>query len=262
MKIGKIKNWYKSFFDKYYLPLYLKKGIFSPSLAQREVDFAIKVFNLPKNSKILDLPCGQGRHSILLAQKGYQITGVDLSKTLLDLAKKLAQKEKVKIHWIRQNMRKIDFKNEFNAVINLFSSFGYFTQEKENIMVLKLINQSLKTKGKFLLDLLNKDWFLAKLPASKKIWWKTGANYILEDAFFDKQNKFWLNRIVIISPEGKIKRAQTYMRLYDLQEIKKCLEKTGFKILNIYGDYQGNKFFRFSPRMIVLAEKTVLRDYE
>ena len=104
-------NWYKDFFNKYYLPLYLKKDIFSPIKVEREVNFLIKILNLSKNSKILDLPCGQGRHSILLAKKGYMVTGVDLSKTLLNSARKSAKKEKVDLRLIRKDMRKIIFKN-------------------------------------------------------------------------------------------------------------------------------------------------------
>jgi len=248
-------NWFENFFDKYYLPIYFKKGIFSEALAKKEADFVAKVLKLPKDSKILDLPCGQGRHSIMLAQKGYAMTDVDLSKTMLSLAKKLAKEKRVDLRLIRNDMRKIDFKNEFDAVINMFSSFGYFVNEKDNLRVLKNINRSLKPEGKFLLDLLNKDWFFNKLPASGKIWWKAGINYILEEASFGGKKKLWLNHIIIISPAGKIKHTYTYMRLYSLLEIKNYLEKTGFKILKIYGDYKGNRFIHLSPRLIILAQK-------
>ncbi len=255
MKDNKIKNdWYKDFFNKYYLPLYLKKGIFSVALAEREVNFVIKILNLPKNSKILDLPCGQGRHSIILARKGYIVIGVDLSKTMLNLAKKLANKKNLNLWFIHNDMRKINFKNEFDAVINLFTSFGYFTQEKENIKVLKNINRSLKPGGKFVLDLLNKNWFFEKISASKT-WWKSGPNYILENHCFNANKKIWLNHIIIISSAKKIKHIYTSVRLYDLSEIKKLLKETGFEILNVYGNYQNQLFTLNSPRMIILAQK-------
>lgn len=255
MKNKKVKNnWYKNFFDKYYLPLYLKKGIFSAALAEREVNFVIKILNLPKNSKILDMPCGQGRHSVILAKSGYTVTGVDLSKTILCLAEKLIKKEKVNVRLIRNDMRKIHFKNEFDAVINLFTSFGYFAREKENIKVLKNINRALKPKGKFVLDLLNKNRFLENI-STPKTWWKSGSNYILEDNCFDASKKIWLNHIVLISSAGTINHTYTSVRLYDLPEIKKYLKEAGFKILKVYGNYQGNKFTNRSPRMILLAQK-------
>lgn len=255
MKNNKIKNsWYETFFDKYYLPLYFKKGIFSLARAKKEVNFVVKILNLPKNSKILDLPCGQGRHSIVLTRKGYVVTGVDISKTMLDLAKKLAKKEKVSLRLIHSDMRKIHFKNEFDAVINLFTSFGYFAREKENIKVLKNINRALKPEGKFVLDLLNKNWFFEKI-SMPRTWWKSVSGYILENHSFDASRKIWLNHIVLISSAGKINHTYTSVRLYDLPEIKKHLKETNFKILKVYGNYQGNKFTNRSPRMIVLAQK-------
>ncbi len=257
MKHNQIKNnWFEDFFNKDYLMLYSRKGIFLTKQAKKETNFIIKVLNLSKNSKILDLACGHGRHTIRLAKKGYKLTGVDLSKTLLNSAKKFAKKEKVEARFIRNDMRKISFKNEFDAVINLFSSFGYFPQEKENLKVLKVINESLKPGGKFLLDLLNKDRFFKQLSISKlkKIWWKSGNNYILEDISSSRNKKF-VNYLTIISPKGKIRHAHAFMRLFDLSEIKKHLEKIGFKILRIYGDYQGKKFTSLSPRLIILAQK-------
>ena len=255
MKNNKTKNsWYKDFFDKYYLPIYLKKGIFSAAIAKQEVNFIIKILNLPKNSKILDMPCGQGRHSVVLAKSGYAVTGVDLSKTILRLAEKLIRKEKADMRLIRNDMRKINFENEFDAVINLFTSFGYFAREKENIKVLKNINRALKPKGKFVLDLLSKNWFFEKI-STPKTWWKSESSYILENNRFDANKKVWLNNIIILSSAGKINHTNTSVKLYDLSEIKKHLKETGFKVLKVYGDYQGNKFTNCSPRMIVLAQK-------
>lgn len=257
MRFSQIKqnNWFKIFFDKYYQLLYFKGGIFSSVLDEREVDFIIKVLDLPKKSKILDVPCGQGRHTVRLAKKGYSVTGVDLSKALLDLAKKTAVKGKIDPCLVRGDMRKIKFHNEFDAAINMFSSFGYFSNEKDNIDVLKNMHQSLKHGGKLLLDLLNKDKFLERLLISKRGWWEEAGNYILEDNSFDKKKKAWVNHVTILSPSGRIGHAYTFMRLYDLSEIEKYLNKIGFKILEIYGDYRGNKFSHSSPRMIILAQK-------
>ena len=155
---------------------------------------------------------------------------------------------------IRNDMRKIIFKNEFDAVINLFTSFGYFEQEKEDIRVLKNINQSLKPKGKFILDLLNKNWFFERTQILKT-WWKAGSSYILENNDFDVNKKRWINNIIVISPIGKINHTHTSVRLYSFLEIKKYLKEAGFKVLKVYGDYKGNKFSVSSPRMIILAKK-------
>lgn len=252
--VPKENKWYKDFFEKYYLSIYFKKEAFKNT--QEEVKFIIKTLNLPKGAKILDLACGQGRHTIGLAKRGYEVIGLDLNNDLLNVAKKDAKKEKVKLRLIQGDMRGKFFKNEFDAVINLFSSFGYFENEQENIKVLENINKSLKSNGKFLIDLLNKKWFLRKFHSTKRTWFKIKNDYILEENYFDKKMKAWIRNISIISSKNsKIKRTKTFMRLYDFSEIKDKLEKIGFKILRIYGDYQCKKFTSLSPRLIILAQK-------
>jgi len=258
MRHNQIKqnNWFKIFFEKYYQLLYFNIGIFSNVSNKKEAEFIIKVLDLPKKSKILDMPCGQGRHTVCLAKRGYLVTGVDLSKGLLDLAKKTATEQKVNLPLVHGDMRKVKFYNEFDAAINMFSSFGYFSNEKDNITVLKNMHQSLKPGGKLLLDLLNKDKFLERLSVSKRGWWEESGNYILEDHSFDKKIRAWINHIIIISSSvKKIEHAYVFMRLYNLSEIEKYLNKIGFKTLKVYGDYQGNKFKHSSPRMIIVAQK-------
>lgn len=249
----KENKWYKDFFEKYYLSIYFKKEAFKNT--QEETKFIIKILNLSEGAKILDLACGQGRHAIGLAKRGYEVIGLDLNNDFLNIAKKDAKKEKVKLRLIQGDMREKFFKNEFNAVINLFSSFGYFENEQENIKVLKNINKSLKPNGKFLIDLLNKKWFLKKFCGTKRTWFKIKNDYILEENYFDKKMKAWIRNISIIYPNKKIEHIKTFMRLYSLLEIKNELRKTGFKILKTYGDYQGNKFTLLSPRLIILAQK-------
>jgi len=229
--------------------------------AEKEVDFVEKVLNLHRNSRLLDLPCGQGRHSVILAKRGYAVTGVDLSQTMLGLAKKLAAAEKVRVRFVRADMRRIRFENEFDAAINMFSSFGYFQKEADNMKALKTLNRALKPGGKLLLDLLNKDWYLERLPISGKTWWRTGSNYVLEEATFDKKEKGWSNHIILVPSSGKAVHLYTYMRLYTLWEIKNFLKKYSFKIKNVYGNYRGDRFSTSSPRMIILAEKIASRSY-
>lgn len=251
-KTDKITNWYIDFFTKYYLPFLGHKK--NPSKTKKEVGFICRALDLSKKAKILDLACGQGRHSVELARKGYQITGLDLNKNLLNLAKKSAKKKRVGLRLIQSDMRKIPSENEFDAVISMFTYFGYFKKERENLKVLREVFKVLKPGGLFLLDLMNKKWVLQEYLG--KTWQEIKKSYILEDRSFDRRRKNYLNKILIITAKKEIRKTFTLVRLYDSFEIKKKLEKIGFLVLKFYGDYNGNKFSpQKSPRMIILTKK-------
>src|SRR2546427_9467293 len=121
--------WYKTFFGEDYLRLY--ESVLTPERTQREVDGIVNLLALPQGSRILDLCCGHGRHAIPLAQHGYQITGLDLSERLLERAEAEAEAQGVNIRWVHRDMKHVPFENEFDAVINVFTSFGYLENEDE-----------------------------------------------------------------------------------------------------------------------------------
>ncbi|MDI6799032.1 MAG: class I SAM-dependent methyltransferase, partial [Candidatus Aenigmarchaeota archaeon] len=247
---NKTANWYIDFFAKYYLRFFGHKK--TPLDTKREVEFIYHTLNLARGAKILDLASGPGRHAIELAKRGFNVTCLDLNKQFLDLTQKLAKQNNVSLRMVQSDMRIIPYKNEFDVVINMFSSFGYFDKEKENFKVLKAVSNALKLNGLFLLDLPNKNWLLTKVP--KKTWQKINNKYILEERSFDKKRKIYLDNITIITPDKKIKHTSTLMRLYDLFEIRRKLNYAGFKVIKVYGDYKDEKFIKeISPRMIILA---------
>lgn len=245
------ENWYKEFFSKYYLRFLGNK---KTSLdTKREVGFICRTLNLPKGAKLLDLACGPGRHAIELARKGFSITCLDFNKQFLDLVRKSAKQNDVNLRIVHSDMRNIPYKNEFDAIINMFSSFGYFKKEKENLKVLKAVSKALKLNGLFLLDLSNKNWLLTRV--SKKTWQKIKNSYILEERSFDKKRKIYRDDITVITSDKKIKHTSILMRIYDLFEIRKKLNDAGFKVLKVYPNYKNGKFIpRVAPRMIVLAQ--------
>jgi SAM-dependent methyltransferase len=245
-------NWYKEFFDKYYLQfLGHKKNLLE---TKRETKFIYQVLNLAKRAKILDLACGFGRHAVRLAKKGFDVTCLDLNQNLLELAKKSAKQSRAPLRTVQSDMRDIPYQNEFDAVINMFSSFGYFKDERENLRVLRAVAKALKTNGVFLLDLPNKNWMLTKV--NKKNWQNLNNTYILEERSWNKKKNIYFNEITLIKLNKTRKKIYTLLHLYELSEIKKKFEKVGFEILRLYGDYNGERFaLRSSPRMIVLAKR-------
>jgi 2-polyprenyl-3-methyl-5-hydroxy-6-metoxy-1,4-benzoquinol methylase len=147
-------EWWKEYFDEPYAKAILESF---EERASGEVDFIEDVLSLPGNAKILDLCCGLGRHSIELAKRGYKVTGVDVTGDYLETARNKTKKREVKIDFIESDMRDISFNKKFDAVINMFTSFGFFEEENDNFKVLKNVSNALKPGGKFLIDVINRD---------------------------------------------------------------------------------------------------------
>ena len=157
------KSWYKVWFNNpEYLALYKHRD---DNDARKIISLLFNNIVKVKNGKCLDLACGNGRHSVLFARKGYNVTGLDLSPYLIEQAEKRRKKEyksqKDKLRFVIKDMRNIGIKNEFNLVVNLFSSFGYFEKKSENFKVIKEVSASLKNGGFFLFDFLNKQYLIS-----------------------------------------------------------------------------------------------------
>lgn len=248
----KQNNWHRRFFTNFYLPYLHKENI---TEIQKEINFICNILQLPKKAKILDLACGLGRHAIELAKCGFKVTGLDFNKQFLETARKKAKKGGLVVKFIQSDMRSLPFQNEFDAVICMYTSFGYFNK-KDNTKVLRNIARSLKKGGLLLLDLPSKEWVLNKLP--RKTWQKIRNEYILEERSFDKKRGFFKDEITVLSPNAKPKDVCTFLYLYDPKEIKSKLNKQGLKVFRIFGDYDKKVSFDPSkfPRMIILAKKS------
>jgi SAM-dependent methyltransferase len=201
--------------------------------------------------EILDLACGHGRHSNRLSELGYNVTGVDITKGFLDIAKKEAKQKKLKVKYIRQDMRKIEFKAKFDRVLLMFTAIGYFN-DTENFQVLKNIAQALKPEGLLCFETFNREVLLKNyLPY---IVTEKGKDLMIDIHSYDK-NTFRLYNKRIVIRNGKRKDKPFFVRLYSPDEIKKMLNKVGLKLFKMYSDFTGKPFTSNSRRMIVIARK-------
>jgi ubiquinone/menaquinone biosynthesis C-methylase UbiE len=225
---------------------------------QDEVDGVIKLCKLKKKDFVLDAPCGYGRHSIGLVRKGLNVIGVDINKYFLDYARKRAKDLKLKnCKFYKRDLRKIKFHNQFNAVINMFYSFGFFDKEEDDFLVIKNFYESLKNGGKFLMHTF------ITLPKIRSGNYKkhdirnlTSGNKLelFRDYNFETKREYgeWYilrnnGRKVILTPYS--------MRIYtDLEFIGLCI-KAGFNKVEVYGDWKGIKYKDDSELMIVVATK-------
>jgi len=222
---------------------------------QRETDFIQSA--LPKKGITLDLCCGTGRHSIILRRRGWAIIGLDLSKNLLAIAKRNMKNERVKFPLVRADMRHFPFRNQvFDAVICMFTSFGYLPSESEDMKSFKEVRRTLREGGKFLLDVANKDHVIKVFQ--EREWAEFEPFYMLEKRSLDLQTSRLLSQWTIIRKDTKkVRSLQHNVRLYTFQRLKQMLSKADLKVKEVYGGYDKKEFSLDSSRMIVSAERTV-----
>ncbi|MCX8094784.1 MAG: class I SAM-dependent methyltransferase [Caldisericia bacterium] len=243
-----MEEWYFDFFDDNYLELYLKKQ--KEELTFKQVDFIINALSLKMGDKVLDLGCGIGRHILELGRRGISGLGIDFNEKYIEIGKNL-KGDLENIDFKKIDMREINFQNEFNAVISIWTSFGYFSDE-ENLFLLKKVNNSLKDNGKFLLDLENIYYMLKNLP--KERWEKEGNFYILERNELNiKTSRLKTERVIINNGNNK-----SYIRIYRVftyKEIEFYLKEAGFRIIKCFGGYNFEEYSIHSKRLIVISEK-------
>ncbi len=157
--------WWKDIFNEIYLSSFI--SLYTSRQTKQEVNFIIKILKLENKNHILDVACGNGRHSIELASRGFFVTGIDYSDVLLREAKKQAKKLKIKINFLRQDIRKLKLNKKFEAAIMLGNSFGYFN-DTDNRKVIKNISAVLKKDSIFILDLPNTEGMLRNIKKRSK----------------------------------------------------------------------------------------------
>jgi len=198
------------------------------------------------------LACGFGRHTIPLAKKGYDMTGLDYTEKFIRMAEEKAKEENIQIEFLVGDMRKIPFENHFAGVISYYTSFGFFSDE-ENLEVLRGVSKALKKEGRFLLDIMNRDILVKDFQS--KDWHRTeDGTVVLEERNWDLKTGKIKNHTTILDKKGERKR-WFEVRLYTLEELNYLLEKVGLKIIETYGRKDKTPYSVDSPRLIILSQK-------
>jgi SAM-dependent methyltransferase len=210
---------------------------------------------LAKGDEVLDLCCGQGRHSVELARRGYRVTGLDLSAEYLRLTEAAAAKAGTQVETVEADMRAIPFESRFDALINMYSSFGYLETEDEDAKVLAAIERCLKPGGRALLDLLNREWVVHNNGPTD---WHNGPDgtLYLEQRVLDLAAS--RNHVTFTSVAADGTRRDLgghHIRLYTLREMIGALATAGLQYEAVLGGYEGEAYSPDTRRMIVVARK-------
>jgi SAM-dependent methyltransferase len=247
----RLKPWFEEAFDEDYLRTL---PFLTPEQTLREVEFLKDSFKLPREAELLDVGCGYGRHAIELSQGGYRVTGIDLSLPLLIRAADEAQRRALSVNFIHADMREMAFEAQFDGAYSFLTSFGYFDEET-NLKVASSIFRALKPGGRFLLDLLNRDYIVTDLPT--RVWWEGEGCVVLEEVDFNYQTSRLMVRRSVVFQDGRQAEHEMSIRAYSLHEVGKLLRQAGFRILEVSGGIatRGNFFGAASRNVMVLSER-------
>jgi cyclopropane fatty-acyl-phospholipid synthase-like methyltransferase len=238
------KEWFKNWFDTpFYHVLYDYRNEEEARFFMRNL---ISFLNLEPGNKILDLPCGKGRHAVFLNEEGFKITGADLSANSIQFAKRFENPDlKFVIHDMRESMP-----HQYHAILNLFTSFGYFNDEETNIKVLENFKNSLLENGHLVIDFLNLKKVISELVPYEHFT-KRGIEFTIRKKVTEK----YVIKEIQVDFDGESKAYIEKVQAIDLHKMKTFAEKAGLKILHVFGDHSLNAYDENkSDRLIMILQ--------
>jgi SAM-dependent methyltransferase len=237
-----IEDWFGS---KYYSMLYKHRDCNEAKLL---IDNIIKLLNIPPNSRIMDCGCGKGRHSFYLNEKGFDVTGLDISEPNIMESKK---KEKNNLAFFTHDMRNLFRINYYDVALSLFTSFGYFDKDSENNKVIKSTSGALKTNGWFVLDFMNVEKEAQNLPPEEKT--------EIDGATFNIKRSIRNNCIVKeihIADNSKIFSFRENVKAYKRKDLEDFFIKNKLEVVYLFGNYDLDPFNEStSERLILIGKK-------
>lgn len=240
------KKWFQNWFNSpYYHILYQQHNT---AEAEFFIDNLCGYLKPDDNSRLLDIACGRGRHSIYLNKQGYDVTGIDLSIANIQYAK---QFENNRLHFCVHDMRYLFYINYFDIALNLFTSFGYFETEYDHVKALKNFRKALKPNGLMVLDFFNSYKITNALKYSDV---KTidGINFnIHKKVEGDK-----ITKCIEFEDKGKQYAFTEEVKAFGFEDFKRFFTQSGFEVVHCFGNYKLDEFdLATSDRLIFICKK-------
>ncbi len=213
----------------------------------------VELLGLPAGSRILDVPCGQGRHAHLLAETGFDVDGLDYSKTLLDRAKQRGHGKTLR--YTRGDMRTLPgrWTGRFDAVLNLFTSFGFFLNPRDDRAVVAEFARVLRPGGMLIWHGGNRDGVMARFLS--RDWWRTeNGTLITHERTFDCLSGVLSIDTQWTGPEGTGERAHR-IRLYTATRLAELCADAGLIVEAAYDGWHDRPLHRRATEMVLVARK-------
>ena len=244
--------WFERFFGPDYFEIY--RDFFPPERAAADVEGIVARLGLFAGARVLDLACGHGRHAIPLAERGFAVTGYDLSEECLARARAEAAARGVSVRWLHGDMRELPFDAEFDAVINVFTAFGYFADEEDDVETLRRVRRALVPGGRFLLETLHRDALLARFQPRIEYTTSNGT-HVVRDYVWDLAHDRIEDRVVMVRPDGSRAEYTTSLRVRSLRDLLALLREADLEPLAWYGGLAGGPLQLDSRRLVLISAR-------
>lgn len=241
------QSWFESWFNSpYYKVLYQNRD---SNEAEDFTDALIQYLQPKKGSRMVDIGCGEGRFAVQFAQNGFDVTGIDLAENRIA---KALEAERENLHFMVHDMRLPFYINYFDYAFNLFTSFGYFASEKDNLKAAKSFAAGLKNGGTLVVDYLNRDWVLQQLKPFEIIE-RDGVSFDIQK---DYDGKHIIKHIRFVDAAGEAKHYTERVSAFSLQDFVQMFAQVGLSHQATFGDYKLASYDATnSPRMIMIFKK-------
>jgi SAM-dependent methyltransferase len=242
-------RWYDGFFEAEWLD-YVQPDA---DVTLRQVDFLGDELALAPGDAVLDVACGRGRHSVELARRGFHVTGVDLSACSLELARAAAEQARAEVVFRRLDMRELDYDGVFDAVVNLFTAFGYFWEDLENERVVHRIVSALRPGGRVVIDTIN-PIALARVFRAREWHELEDGSVLLEQRSHDQLRGRIRGTWTLVRRDGSRSVREHSLRAYSPAELSALLSRAGLEVERALGSFDRTPLGD-GTRTILLARK-------
>lgn len=220
--------------------------------ADEQVRKILKLTGIRRGA-VLDLCCGPGRHSVALAKRGFQVTGVDRTRFLLNKARRHAKSARAKVEFVHSDMREFVRPGAFRLAVNLFTSFGYFDNKDDDRWAVRNIFESLKAGGVCVIDVMGKERLAKGFQGTTSTRYPDGTLLIQLHEIFDDWTR--IRNEWILLKGNRARRYKFHHTAYSGQELKDLLRRAGFAEVKLYGDLDGQPYGPDASRLVVVAHR-------
>jgi SAM-dependent methyltransferase len=235
----------------------ISQAVESPADAAQAVRWILGKTALKPGARVLDAPCGFGRHAVEFAGRGFDVTGMDFNETEVERAREAARAAGVSLKLVCQDIRDMEFAGEFDLAVNLFSSIGYFSDDEDR-MLLDRFWRALAPGGVFVLDTRNRDQCVRSMPPEERLRfneWTLRIEHVVDAATSRWTARWW--RRDANGPEDAPGQfiGESEIRLYSAHELRAMLRPERWSRVDLYGGLDGTPFSFDTPRIVLVARK-------
>jgi SAM-dependent methyltransferase len=221
--------------------------------APEQIDRVLEILDLEPGAAVCDLACGPGRHALELARRGFRVTGVDRTTAYLEGARTKAAEEGLEAEWVEADMREFRRPEGFDAIVNLFTAFGYFEDPDEDLRVAENFAASLKPGGTLVMDILGKE-VLARVFQPRD-WERYPDGSLLLQERSVSRDWTWITAVWTLLRGSERSEFTLTHRIYSAAELKALLEKAGLVETRAFGDLDGRPYDHEAKRLVVAARR-------